>query len=70
MQTQLTARLAALRQEEAKAVLKDQELVAQIQQLEQQRATNQLLRWRLAGAVQVLDEELSRHAPDADTQGA
>jgi hypothetical protein len=63
MRDHLTARLTALRQEEAKALALAQQLAAQIRTLEQQRADTQALLWRLAGAIQVLEETLA--LPDA-----
>jgi hypothetical protein len=62
MRDHLTARLAALRQEEAQALQQEQQLAAQMEQLAQQRQALQELRWRIAGAIQVLDECLTADA--------
>jgi hypothetical protein len=59
MRTHLTARLTVLRQEEAKALALAQQLTTEIQAREQQRADLQALLWRLAGAIQVIEEALA-----------
>jgi hypothetical protein len=59
MRDQLTARLEALRQEALKAEQQEQTLTTQLQQLV-------ALRWRIAGAITVLEESLALpDAPDA-----